>query len=62
MSYDHMSKHDIASLASVHFTWIGTLVMLAKQNKAYSETLLDIAEYLSDEQFADFADMADELK
>lgn len=62
MSYEHMTQYDIASLASEQFSWIGTLVMLAKKNEAYRETLLNIAEYLADGHFADFADMADEFK
>lgn len=62
MSYDHMSKHDIASLARENLHWVSTLITLAKKNGAYSETLLDIAEYLSDSHYCDFDEMAKELK
>ncbi|AWY19963.1 hypothetical protein LP123_05295 [Moraxella bovis] len=62
MSYDHMSKHDIASLARENLHWVSTLITLAKKNGAYSETLLDIAEYLSDTHYSDFDEMANEMK
>ncbi|OPH36306.1 hypothetical protein [Moraxella equi] len=62
MSYDHMSKHDIASLARENLHWVSTLITLAKKNGAYSETLLDIAEYLSDTHYCDFDEMANEFK
>lgn len=57
MNYEHMSREDVAGLACENFHWIGTLISLAKTNSVHAETLLDIAEYLSDEQYANFDEM-----
>lgn len=62
MSYEHMTKHDIASLARENLHWVSTLIALAKKNGAYADTLLDIAEYLSDVHYSDFDEMANEMK
>lgn len=62
MSFEHMSRHDIASLARENLHWISVLITLAKKNGAYSETLLDIAEYLADSHQNDFEVMANEMK
>lgn len=62
MNYEHMGKYDMATLACESMNWASTLIHLAKQNKHYADTLLDIAGYLLDDQQIEFANMADEFE
>lgn len=62
MSYEHMDKYDMATLACENMHWASTLIHLARQNKHHADTLLDIAGYLLDDQQIEFANMADEFK
>lgn len=61
MKYNQMTRHEVASLARENVHWISTLIRIAK-NSPHSETLLDIAEYLTDNQYADFDEMAQAFK
>ena len=45
--YDHMTLHDIATLAREQMHWVSTLILVAKQNEHHAETLLAIAEHLT---------------
>lgn len=62
MNYEHMTRHDIATLARENLHWVGTLISLAKQNTHHADTLLDIVDYLLDDQYQDFDEMAEEFK
>lgn len=62
MSFEYMSRQDIAVLACASLHWINVLITLAKQNREHADTLLDIAAYLSDAQCIDFDEMAATLK
>lgn len=62
MSYEHMDKYNMATLACESMNWASTLIHLARQNKHHADTLLDIAGYLLDDQQIEFANMADEFK
>lgn len=56
-----MTRHDIASLAREQMHWVSTLIVAAK-GSPYSETLLTIAEHLTDEQYTTFDEMAQDFK
>lgn len=60
--YDHMTRHDVATLAREQMHWVSTLIFVAKQNAHHAETLLAIAEHLTDEHYNDFDEMASEFK
>lgn len=59
--YDHMTRHDVATLACEQMHWVSTLISVAK-NSPHSETLLTIAEYLTDECYSNFDEIASEFE